>query len=127
MADFLPDDTTQPSAADPTPEPDAPSDPTPTPAPAADRTIGDVIAALTAAQSDEQAKKDAAAKADAEYAAAQEATMGASAELKADIQVVQAAFTKDQDGNITVYLADASEAGYHAIRPVPAETPIQKG
>jgi hypothetical protein len=121
MAGFLPDDSTppDPTTAEPTPGP--------APTPAADRTIGDVIASLTTAQSDEATKQDAAARADAEYATAQQATRDASAELKAGIQVVQAAFTQDQDGNITVYLADASEAGYHAIRPVPAETPLQKG
>lgn len=123
MSGFLPGDdptpTTDPGATDPTPEPIAP--PTADPG----RTIGDVIGALTAAEADESAKKQAAAEADAAYAQAQDATSRASAELKDDIAVVQAAFVQDGDA-IVVYLADASEAGYHAIRPVPASTSIRK-
>lgn len=88
------------------------------------RTIGDVIQAKKGADARATDAASAARAANQALAAALDTQAGANAELKADLAAVGPVFLQDADGSFEVWIPDASDSGYHAIRPQPVTTPV---
>jgi len=90
---------------------------------AAAPTIGDVIAAKKAADAAQAQATAAAQAANAALAQAADAQTQANATLKADLAAVGPVLMPvGQD--FEVWIPDASDAGFHVIRPLPVSTPV---
>jgi hypothetical protein len=88
------------------------------------RTIGDVIQAKKGADARATDAARAAQAANQALGDALTAQSGANAELKAGLAAVGPVFLQDADGSFEVWIPDASDSGYHAIRPQPVTTPV---
>lgn len=88
------------------------------------RTIGDAIRAKKGADARATDAAQAAQAANQALGDALTAQSGANAELKADLAAVGPVFLQDADGSFEVWIPDASDSGYRAIRPQPVTTPV---
>jgi outer membrane biosynthesis protein TonB len=93
----------------------------PTDPPATPRTIGDVLTFKKTAAAALAARTTEAAAANKAVADAQTVDADANAMVKTNLKVP--VFLQDAQG-VEVYLPDGSDLGFHVIRPVGAETPL---
>ena len=88
------------------------------------KTIGAVIEQKKSSEKVAAAAQAASEAAQQAYSDAQHALAVAEAELKASLAKTGPAFLQEADGSIEVYLPEASEVGYHILKPVAVATPI---
>ncbi len=87
-------------------------------------TIGDVIQAKKQADQTEAQAKTTAAAADQAYTAAQAASGMAATQLKTALTVTGPVYLQNPDGSFEVWLPDASDTGFHMIKPAASSTSI---